>query len=522
MGTHLDRELDSVKANEGRVGIIFAALMLTMLMSSLGQMVFSTALPTIVGELGGVEHMSWVITAMMLTMTIAMPVAGKLGDQLGRKWLYVGGIGLFTLGSVIGGFADSMTALIFGRAVQGFGGGFMMINSQAIIAEIIPARRRGKYMGFIGAVFGVSSILGPVLGGWFTSGPGWRWGFWMNIPLGLLAMTVSGLVLKLRTGDPSKFRFDWLGTLIMAITTTSLVLLTTWAGTQYAWTDPVIIGLGIATLVGAVAFVAVELRVADPLIPPRLFRNRNMALTTVAGVVLGLAMMGALAYLPTYLQMVHGLTPMMSGLLMIPMMVGMMVTSTVVGIIITHTGEYKKYPIVGMGVVTIALVLMGLLTPDTPRWALGLLFFGFGFGLGLVMQVLVLIVQNSFPVAVVGTATAANNFFRQIGSTLGSSLVGGLFAYNLAHQMEANVPSAVATMGEEGDVWAAQFEGVTSLADNLTPALLHQLPEVLRDAIVISYNDALTPIYLLLAPLVFLAMLLLVPIRQDKLKDKVE
>ena len=219
--------VDTQKPN---VGLVFSALLLTMLMSSLGQMIFSSALPTIVGELGGVEHMSWVISGFMVTMTIALPIYGKLGDGLGRKWFYISGIAFFIVGSALGGFANSMTMLIIGRAVQGFGAGGMMINSQAIIAEVVPARQRGKYMGVMGAVFGISSVLGPVLGGWFTDGPGWRWGLWMNIPLGLLAMTVATLVLHLSKGNRDGFRFDWLGAALLTVATSTLILATTWGG----------------------------------------------------------------------------------------------------------------------------------------------------------------------------------------------------------------------------------------------------------------------------------------------------
>lgn len=504
------------------VGLIFGALLITMLMSSLGQMIFSTALPTIVGELGGVDHMSWVISSFLVTMTIAMPINGKLGDRVGRKWPYICSIGLFVIGSTLGGLAQSMQLLIVGRAVQGFGAGGMMVNSQAIIAEVVPARDRGKYMGVMGAVFGVSSVLGPVLGGWFTDGPGWRWGLWMNVPLGLLAMTVCTIVLHLRKGTRSTQSIDWLGTLLMAAATTSLILTTTWGGTQYEWSSPTILGTASLAAVTAILFVVVELRAENPLIPMHLFRNRNMVLTTASGTVLGLAMTGTLAYLPTYLQMVHELTPTNAGLMMLPMVVGMLGTGTSVGFVISKTGRYKMYPIVGMFIAAVGLFLFSQLEVTTSLTTLGIYMFIFGFGLGLVMQVLVLIVQNSFPLAMVGTATATNNFFRQIGSAIGASLIGSLFIHNMTQKLSERVPAALATMDpREAAPYAEQFSGDGG-HNSLTPNLVVQLPDALRDAVLSSYNDGLTPVFLLMVPLAAIALVLLFPVREDPLKETLD
>ncbi|MDO5032808.1 MDR family MFS transporter [Corynebacterium sp.] len=507
---------------ENNLALIFSALVLTMLMSSLGQMIFSTALPTIVGELGGVDHMSWVISAFLVSMTIAMPISGKLGDMMGRKWLYIGGIATFVIGSAIGGFAQSMNLLIFGRFIQGFGAGFMMISSQAIIAEVTTARERGKFMGIMGGVFGLSSVLGPVLGGWFTDGPGWRWGMWMNIPLGILAIIVCTLVLHLRVGSTDLRRFDALGATFIAITTAALILMTTWGGTQYEWSDPIIIGLAITVVLGAIITVYVESKAAEPLIPIHLFRKRNMVLTTAAGTVLGLAMFGVLGYMPTYLQMVHTLTPTNAGLMMIPMMIGLIGTSTVVGFLIARTGHYKIYPIVGLIITTVALYWMSKLTVDTSLTTLGLQFFVFGFGLGFVQQVLVLIVQNSFPVALVGTATAANNFFRQIGSAVGASLVGSLFIHNMKEQLSENMPAAIASLGKKGAAYAEQFSAAGGGASKLTPSLVADLPGPIRDVILNAYNDGLTPVILLMVPMAIVALLLLFPVTEEHLKETID
>lgn len=505
--TPTTRRLEPSTAN-AHVGLLFAGLMLVMLLASLNQTVLSTALPTIVGELNGVTHMLWVITAYILASTIMMPIYGKLGDLMGRKPLLIGAIGLFMVGSVVGALAGGMSTLIVARAIQGLGGGGLMILSQATIADVVPARERGKYMGVMGAVFAVSSVAGPLLGGWLTEGPGWRWAFWMNVPLGLLAGAGAVFLLKLpRTRG--RIRLDIGGMVLIAVATTCLVLATSWGGSTYAWSDPVILGLLAGTVVAGATFVAVELRAAEPILPMHLFAQPNFNVTTVAGLLVGVGMFGAIGYMPTYLQMTFGVNASTSGLLMIPMMGTMLVTSTVTGQLVTRTGRYKWMPIVGSLILAVGLALLSTLTADMGVWHVCLYVGVIGLGLGMSMQILVLIVQNTFPLREVGTATASNNYFRQIGATLGSALVGSIFTSRLANLLVERLPADAAA-------------GVDGGADSLTPDLVSGLPDAIRQPIVESYNDALTPIYLWIAPLGLLAAVLLCFVKEVPLATSLD
>ncbi len=497
------------QSSDSRRGIIllFIGLMLSMLLASLSQTVLSSAMPTIVGELNGVEHMLWVMTAYILASTIVMPIYGKLGDLIGRKSLLIAAISLFMVGSVIGGLAGDMNWLIVARVVQGLGGGGLMILSQAIIADVVPARERGKYMGAMGAVFAVSSVAGPLLGGWITEGPGWRWAFWINLPLGVLALSAAVFLLHLHRPQTGRPKIDGWGMALIAASTTSLILVASWGGKDFAWDSPVIIGLIIATVVTAIAFVLVERRTAEPIIPMSLFRDRNFNLTTIAGLLTSVAMFGAIGYLPTYLQMTVGANATEAGLLMIPMMGALLIASVGSGVLVSKYGRYKWMPIVGTMLVAVALVLLSTLTPQTSVW----LFCGylavFGIGLGLGMQILVLIVQNSFPNSQVGTATAANNFFRQIGATLGSAVVGSVFTSRLVQLLGERLPNAEAATG-----------GVNSL----TPDSLAALPTPIYDVVVLSFNDALMPLYLLMVPLAVVAVILLFFVKEVPLATTIE
>ena len=491
-----------------RLVLLFVGLMLSMLLASLSQTVLSTALPTIVGELNGVDQMLWIMTAYILASTIMMPVYGKMGDLIGRKSLLIMAILLFMTGSVFGGLAGTMPWLIAGRVIQGLGGGGLIILSQAIIADVVPARERGKYMGIMGAVFAVASVAGPLLGGWFTEGIGWRWTFWINLPLGVFALLAAIFLLKLPKGSNTRPRVDFTGMALLAIATTALVLAASWGGNEYAWGSPLILGLLAVTVLGGGLFVWNERKAAEPIISMHLFEKRNFVLTTGAGLLIGVAMFGVLGYMPTYIQMVTGIDATQAGFVMIPMMAMLLITSVSSGFVISKTGRYKWMPIAGASVIAVALLLLSTLTVDTELWVLCTFIGIMGLGLGLSMQVLVLVVQNTFPNSQVGTATASNNYFRQIGASLGSAVVGSLFTARLTTMLSERLPAGAAD--------------ATGGAQSLTPGVVDALPESLRLPIIESYNDSLTPLFLYMVPLAILAVLLLCFIKEDPLATTIE
>lgn len=439
--------------------VSIGALLLGMLLAALDQTIVSTALPTIVSDLGGLEHLSWVVTAYLLAATAATPLWGKLGDQYGRKKLFQLAIGIFLVGSALCGIAQGMGQLIAFRALQGLGGGGLMVLSMAIVGDLVPPRERGRYQGLFGAVFGATSVLGPLLGGVFTEHLSWRWVFYINLPIGVVALAVIAAVLHIPRRT-TRHVIDYLGTLLIASVATSLVLVASLGGTTWAWSSPQIIGLAVLAVVLAVLFVAVERRAAEPVLPLKLFRVRTFALSAVISFVIGFAMFGAMTYLPTFLQVVRGVTPTMSGVYMLPMVFGLLLSSTVSGQIVSRTGRWKVFPVAGTAVTTLGLLLLHQLDENSATAEMGAYFFVFGLGLGLVMQVLVLIVQNAVAYEDLGVATSGATFFRSIGASFGVAIFGTIFASRLGDQLTDAFRGAALPPGVSVDTLKADRKSV--------------------------------------------------------------
>ena len=481
-----------------RFWAVYASLLVVMFLSAMDQTIMGTALPTIVGDLGGAAHMAWILTAYILSLTVAMPVYGKLGDLVGRKNLFLVAIALFLAGSALCGTADTMTQLIIYRFIQGLGGGGLMISSQAITGDLIPPRVRGTYMAPMGAMFGIASILGPIIGGWLTDSVSWRWTFWINLPLGVLAFAAIAVVLRL----PSRRltgSIDWWGLVLMDAGAVAIVMMATWGGNQYAWTSPVIIGLGAAGVVCWGLFAFAQTRAADPILPWSILTNRTFVVATVVGMLAMGGMIGVMGYLPTYLQMVYGYSATVSGLLLVPMTIGMLVASILSGVLVARNDRYRVYPVLGALIAAAGAFWLFRLTTASPAWQPSAAIFVMGAGIGLFFQLLVTVVQNAIPARHLGTATSGNNFFREVGVSLGASLIGAAFSSNLTSGLADRIGALARSADPAVLASLAQFrEADTS---SLTPALVNKLPTALHDAVASSYADALLPIFGWMVPL---------------------
>jgi EmrB/QacA subfamily drug resistance transporter len=480
-GSPSPREAPAAEGLKGRaLWTVFGALMLGMFLAALDQTIVSTALPTIVGDLGGLNHLSWVVTAYLLASTVSTPLYGKLGDMHGRKPVFLAAILIFLAGSILSGLSQSMGELIGFRALQGIGAGGLMVGAQAIIADIVPPRDRGRYMGLIGSVFGVASVAGPLLGGFFVDRLSWRWIFYVNVPIGAVAVAVVvfGLHLpRMRT----RHRIDYLGAALLAAGVAALILLTTWGGNRYAWGSATIVGLGLLGVALLAAFVWQERRAEEPVIPLSLFRSRVFDVASAMGFTIGMAMFGAIVYIPLFLQLVYGATPTSSGLRMLPLMGGLLVAAIFSGRMISRIGRYKIFPIVGTAVLLGGMFLLSRLGVGTAPWLASVYMLVVGVGIGLVMQVLVLVVQNDAPAAQVGVATATATFFRSVGGSFGVAIFGAIFAARLTGAL-ANLPASI----------------LEKLAGglHLTPAQVRELAPQVREVYLQAFAHSLHGLFL--------------------------
>jgi len=475
-----------------RIWLIVAALGTGVLLASLDQTIVSTALPTIVGDLGGAAHLSWVVTAYLLASTVSTPIWGKLGDLYGRKRFFQAAIVIFVAASMLAGLSQSMVEVIAFRALQGLGGGGLMVGAITIISDVVSPRERGRYQGVFSALFAVSSVLGPLLGGLFVDHLSWHWIFYINVPVGIAAFAVVTVVLPVIRSQ-RKISIDYAGAALLAAAATCLVLFTSLGGSSIAWGSATSIGLVVGGVVLLGLFALVERRAAEPILPPRLFTVKVFNVASLMSFVSGFAMFGSIIFLPLFLQVVKGIDPTVSGLQMLPMSVGLMIASMATGRLISATGRYRVYPIVGSGLMTIGTALLSLLTPDVSTLRLGLSMFVFGVGIGMVMPVLTISVQNAVDPRDLGAATSGATFFRSIGGSFGTAVFGTIFANVLAGKL--------ASAFEGGSLPA----GITG--SDVSPKLIASLPAALRAGFIQTYTDSLQVVFLVAVPIAFLGFL---------------
>lgn len=473
------------------VRLVIAAVALLLLLAALDQTVVSTALPTIVTDLGGVEHLSWVVTAYILASTVAAPLYGKLGDLYGRRRMVFVSVGLFLAGSLLCGISQSMTQLILARAVQGLGGGGLFVLALSVVGDVLSASERGKIQGMFAAVFSISSMIGPLIGGWFVEYVSWHWIFLINLPLGVLAVLVFATSFPRQTRT-ERHRIDWAGAAALSVALAALTLVTSLGGHSFAWTSPQALGLAALSLAAVAAFIVIEARAEEPILPLDLFRGNVFTTTSILSLLTGAVLLGATTFLPLFLQLARGVTPMVSGLLMAPMTAGIILATTVASRYMRATRRYRLLPLAGMPVAALGALVLTQISVDLSIWLFSATLVLFGFGVGLVFPVLTTAVQNAVPRSLLGTATASGVMFRQIGGSLAVALFGALLATRL---------------GTGGNL-------------EMAPHMLAQLPPEARAGVALMVVDALSPIYWIVAALALAGALVTLAMREIPLADR--
>ncbi|MBV9088750.1 MAG: MFS transporter [Mycobacteriaceae bacterium] len=495
-----DPESGSAMIGVQRRNLIFVAVLLGMLLAALDQTIVATALPTVVADLGGAGHQSWVVTSYLLASTITTAIVGKLGDVFGRKTVFQAAVVFFLAGSVLCGLSQSMTMLVGSRALQGVGGGALMVTATALIGEVIPLRERGRYQGALGAVFGVTTVVGPLLGGFFTDHLTWRWAFWINVPVAVVVFLVAAAAIPqlARHARPS---IDYWGIVFVGIGASGLTLATSWGGGTHPWGSPIIVGLFAGSVVALAVFVLVEVRAKEPVLPIRLFGNPVFAVCCVLSFVVGFAMLGAMTFLPTFMQFVDGVSATTSGLRTLPMVVGLLITSMGSGVIVGRTGRYKIFPVLGTVIMCVGFVLLSRMDSATSLLMQSLFLFVLGTGIGMCQQVLVLIVQNTTDFADLGVATSGVTFFRTIGSSFGAAVFGSLFTNFLGHR----IGPALAASGAPP-------------AAARSPQVLHHLPHPMAEPIVNAYGQSLDLVFLFAAPVAVVGFIVALTLKEVPLR----
>jgi len=490
-----------VKNDQGSPKLILWAVAVMLLLASLDQTIVSTALPTIVSDLGGVDQLSWVVTSYLLTSTIVAPLYGKLGDLYGRKLMMQIAVVLFLLGSILAGFSQSMTFLIVSRAIQGLGGGGLFVLALTVIGDVIPPRERGKIQGIFGGVFGLSSVAGPLAGGFFVDNLSWHWIFFVNLPLGIISLTIFAFAFKAK-GQRTTPKIDYLGAILLSVSLTALVLATTLGGRSYPWGDPIILGLIAAAIAAMVAFVIVEQKAAEPILPMSLFKINTFSVFSIIAFIVGAAMFGALTFIPLYLQVAKGVTPTNSGLQLLPLMLGILVASITSGRIMSKTGRYRRLPLLGTAVLVMGMLWLATIQPDTPTWQVMGMMLLVGLGIGPTMSVGTTAIQNAIPRAMMGVGTAGFTMIRQIGGSVGVAIFGAMFTNQLLAKIGDSLPAGARAESMNADMIAA-------------------LPPQAQDIVLTAFTDALHPVFFLGAAIAAVALIVTLFLEELELQDKV-